>query len=512
MELQHYLDILKRRAIAIVIVAALTVTVAVASGLLIAPTYTAVATVRVIQDVGVRDLRIQETYGVRLMNTYGSILTSRPVLEQAAERLGTPLPAGQLYQKVEVEVLPYTELMRIAVQDQDPVFARDLANTLTELLVEHTQNVYYTGSGKSTLQIMEEQLASIEDEFESDRQQLVALLAEGKIGAKVEALSSQIEFKEDAYNRLLDHYELARLNESLRANSITVTAPATLPQKPSNSLGLTQVGLSLVVGLFGGLGLALVLENLDTHIYSPQQLEHLTHLPVLATVPTGLLSLDDLGHTNGTGSSKPIAEAYRLLTINLQVLKEDFPLQTILITSAMAKEGKSTVAANLAQMLAERGQTVFLVESDLRRPTLEKTFGIDDGLGLSSLLAERVPLNGTTLGKALHPAEQPSLFVVGSGPKPANPTALLASPPMAEFLGYLGAQGQTTLVNAPPVLGLADVSVLTPRVDGVILVVGQAQSKREEVLAALGQLQASRARVLGFVFLQRSDKDWGHYE
>ncbi|MDH4137001.1 MAG: CpsD/CapB family tyrosine-protein kinase, partial [Anaerolineae bacterium] len=248
----------------------------------------------------------------------------------------------------------------------------------------------------------------------------------------------------------------------------------------------------------------------DTRIHSPQQIEHLAHLPVLGTVPRGLLSLDDFGRTNGMGSSKPIEEAYRLLGINLQAFREDVPLQTILITSAVSEEGKSTVAANLAQTLAERGQTVFLVESDMRRPTMEKIFGIDNGLGLSSLLAERTSLNGTVLGQVMHPAEQPSLFVIGGGPEAPNPTALLASPPMEKLLDYLGAQGQTTLLDAPPVLGMGDVSVLVPKVDGVILVVGQAQSKREQVLAALKQLQASRARVVGIVFLKESGKDWGY--
>jgi capsular exopolysaccharide synthesis family protein len=508
-ELRIYLDILRRRAVAIVTVMGLTVTVVVMAGLLSTPIYTAGATVRVIQEVGVQDLRIGTAYGDRLTNTYVRVLTSWPVLAQAAERLGSSLLPGQLSEKVEVEVVPDTELLSIAVQDQDSVFARDLANTLAELLVEHVQSLYM-GNGKSTRQILAEQLAGMETDLEKDRLRLAALLAEGGVGADVEALTREIEFKEDAYDRLLDRYELARLNEALRANTVTVIAPATLPRAPSNSIGLKEVGLSLVVGLFGGIGLALVLENLDTRIYSPHQLDHLAHLPVLGTVPKGLLSMDSPEHANGTGRSRPIEEAYRLLSINLQMLKEDFPLQTVLITSALSKEGKSTVAANLAQMLAERGQTVFLVESDLRHPTIEKIFDIDNGVGLSNLLTEPTPVSDTALSQVLHPAEQTCLFVIGGGPKPANPTALLASPPIAEILDYLGAQGQITLLNAPPVLGMADASVLARRVDGVILVVRQAQSRREQVLAALKQLQASRARVLGFVFIQKDDKDWGY--
>ena len=508
MNLRHSIDMFKRRMIAIVIVATLAVTVVVAAGLLTTPVYTANATVRVIQNVGITDLRVGDAYSERLMNTYGLILRSWPILEEAAERLGSSRPAASLWDEVSIEAIPDTELMAITVQDRDPAFAALFANTLAELLVEHTRSLYQ-GSVKSTRQIVEEQLASTENDLEGDRQQLIALLAEGKVGAEVEMLKSQIKFREEAYNQLLDRYELARLNEALIANSITVVAPAKLPRTPSNSLGLKEVGLSLVMGLFSGIGLALVLENLDTRVHSSQQLEHMTHLPVLGIVPRGLLSLGGSERSNGAGS-RPIEEAYRLLGTNLQSLREDVPLQNVLITSAIAKEGKSTVAANLAQTLAERGQTIFLLESDLRHPSMEKMFSLDNDLGLSSLLAGRTSLDDVVLSKALCCAEQPSLFVIGSGPRPANPTALLASPPVAELLDYLSAQGQMTLLDAPPVLGVADVSVLAPRVDGVILVVRQAWSKREQVLAALRQLQASRARVLGFIFLQDSGKGWGY--
>jgi capsular exopolysaccharide synthesis family protein len=514
MELRHYFDILRRRAIIIVIVAALTMTVVVTASLFSTPRYAATATVRVIQDVGVLDLRISQSYGDRLMNTYARVLTYSPVLEQAAARVGSPLSVGQLRQEVEIEVIPETELMRITVRDQDPTFAALLANTLAALLVEHGQNPL-TGSGTIALPILEVELAGIQDELEESRQQLANALTAGMSGAEVEALRSQIQYREDAYNRLLDRYELARLNESLRANSLTIVDPASLPRSPFNTLGLTDIGVSLAMGVFGGIGLALVLENLDTRIHSPQQIEHLTRMPVLGTVPIGMLPLDDgsrLGHGNGTGGSRPIEEAYRLLGINMQALNDDTPLKTILITSAIPKEGKSTVAANLAQTLAERGQTVFLVEGDLRRPAIVTMLDIEDGgPGLGGLLAGCPELSPESLSQAVHPAKQPSLFVISAGPQKANPTALLASPSMGELLGYLGTQGQTTLLDAPPVLGVADVSVLAPRVDGVILVVRQAHSKREHVLSALKQLQASRAHVLGFVFLQKSDKDWGYH-
>ena len=510
MELRFYIEILQRRFLVILIVTALASSVVTAAGLFITPIYKAGVTVRVIQDVGVLDLRIRESYGEILMNTYSYVLTSWPVLEQAGERLESMYSIQDLREKVTVEVVPDTELMWITVEDQDPIFAAKLANTLAALLVKHAQSIY-TGGSRSALQIVKEQLASMENELTEDRQRLVSSLADNAGSAEIDALKSQIQFEEDSYDRLLDRYELARLNESLRANSITIVSPASIPRISSNAIGLMEIGIGIVVGLSGGLGLALVLENLDTRIHSLQQLEQLTQLPVLGIVPKGLLSPNHFEFSNDKNSHESIEEAYRLLSINVQALRGNTPLKTILVTSAMLQKGKSMVVANLAQVLAERGQTVFLVDSDLRCPIIAEILELglnDSNPGLDTLLVERSMVSRESLGQIIHPAKQPSLFVINGGATTSNPTALLASPVMDELLNYLSGQGQTTLLDSSPVLGVADVSVLAPRVDGVIIVVWQSQTKREQVALAIKQLQASRSRVMGIVFLKKRGKGW----
>jgi capsular exopolysaccharide synthesis family protein len=351
-------------------------------------------------------------------------------------------------------------------------------------------------------------------ELTQDQQKLEGLLADGVVGAEVDALRNQIEYKEESYDNLLERYESARLNDALRANSITISTPATLPDKPSNSVGFTAIGLSLVIGLFMGVGLALALENLDTSIRSPYQLEHLTNLPVLGTVPSGLLPLDKEEEGKNGHDLQPLEEAYRLLGVNLPALKGIVSVQTILITSAVPHEGKTTVATNLAHILSERGRPIYLVESDLRHPNLFKQLGWheveEETRGLGDLLMERPELSIETLDGAVRSTPQPDLFVIGGGggPKVPNPTALLGSPFMEEILGYFGTQGFMTLLDAPPVLGMADVSVLAPKAEGVILVVAEAHSKREDVLAALKQLQASHATVFGFVFVEKGERSW----
>lgn len=517
MELQLYLDILKRRAFVIVIVAAMTILVVAIIGLLIPPVYVARATVRVLLDVGVADLTLREEYSTRLLNTYTYVLSSNPMLAEAISRLPPQTPElteSVLRDKVTVEVIPDTELISVAVEDSDPILARDLANILSDLLIGYTQEMY-VGSTKSTLQIIEEQLSSMELQLESDRQELVVLTTRKDVeDTEIEALQSKIQFEEDTYDRLLERYELARLNESLRANSIAVVAPASLPSNPANALGLKEVGLSGIVGIMGGIGLALVLENLDTRIHSTEQLEYLTSFPVLGVVPGGLLPVSKSGTVVETTGDSSIEEAYRLVAVNLPALKGVVNAQSLLVTNITPREDKSAVVVNLAYTLADRGQTVFLIEGDLRNPTLFKKLGWEkDGQvdsGLSDLLLGEQALDSDAIDRIAMPVSVPGLFAIGNGGQEHvhKPTLLLASSIMEELLSYMITQGYTILFDAPPVLGTADVSVLAPKMDGVILVVKQAMSRREELRAALKQLQATQAHILGLVFVRKGHKEW----
>ncbi|MBN1453541.1 MAG: hypothetical protein JW963_21175 [Anaerolineales bacterium] len=512
MELNHYFDILKRRALIIIIVTAVTILVVSAAGFIIPPVYTASATVRVIMDVGITDFLLRDDYNQRLLNTYSHVLESEPILQEAITRLSprtSLLTIDELSKRVSVDVVPDTELIAISVEDRDPALARDLANELANLFVEFAQN-QYMGSSKSTLQIVEEQLNSMRSDLEHDRRQLADMLSQGQVGSEIEILRQQITSKEDAYNRLLDQYETARLNGSLRANSVTIVAPATLPQKPSNAMGMREIGLGLILGLFGGIGLALVLENIDTHIHSPEQLERLTNLPVLGVVPRGTLPSGSFGRIDDLARNHAIKEAYRLLSINLMSLTKRTSAHSLLITSANLKESITMVSINLAQALAEQGQVVLLMDCDLRHPDIGKEFDIQNGPGLSGLLNQSTSRLKEIFNEVAHPTEQSNLFVVSSGPESTSPTTLLASGSMDRLMDYLDAQGQMTLLGTPPVLGLADVSVLAPKVNGVIFVVTQDLSSRDTIYEALKQLNATRARVIGLVFVQRSSKDWEH--
>lgn len=503
MDLRFYVDILRRRLLIIIIVVAMALTVITLLGLIRTPVYQAEATVRILLDPGIQSYLRGSDFNDRLIRTYENMLTSIPVLDAVLNNLmprTSSMSVLDLRRQLEVEIISDTELIKIIVQDEDPLLARDMANMFGTALIEYAGS-FYVGNRQSVTELLEMELGEIQDELDKERIKLDELLASDTSVAEVESQKTRIKNLEISQELRWREYETARLAQNLRVNSIVLVQPASIPNSPVNTLGLRDVALTLVLGLAGGVTLALIIENMDVRIRSLQQLERLSHASPLGSVPRGILSLNDYGQIV-EGNIQGLAEAYRLAALNLQQIAASSSVKTILITSANSNEGKTIVAINLGRVLAERGKTVFLVEADMRRPSLDEKLQVDNGhVGLSSWLASL-----SSLDQVIGATEQPTLFVIGSGPVPPNPVSLLASPSMDRLLDYFGNQGQLTLIDAPPVLGVADVSILVPKVDGVILVVHQDLTSPEQLNDALKQLEAAQVKMLCSILVLRGKK------
>lgn len=190
----------------------------------------------------------------------------------------------------------------------------------------------------------------------------------------------------------------------------------------------------------------------------------------------------------------PVAEAYRSLRTNLEFSSLDKPLRTMIVTSAAPEEGKSTVLANLAVVMAQAGRQVILVDCDLRRPVLHELFGVSNHTGLTTALldeaAAELPLRETSV---------PGLRLLPSGPLPPNPAELLDSRRMAELIQTLREQADIVLFDAPPVIAVADAAILASKVDGVLLVINAGVTKREHAQRAKAALERVNARLVGTV-------------
>jgi capsular exopolysaccharide synthesis family protein len=194
------------------------------------------------------------------------------------------------------------------------------------------------------------------------------------------------------------------------------------------------------------------------------------------------------------------AEAYRTLRTNIQFASPDKPIHALLATSTSPDDGKTTTIANLAITFAEAGSPTILVDADLRRPHLHTMFGLPNDVGLTTLVAEMArSKDGSASDLPLQNTSVANLQVLTSGPIPPNPAEILASKRMAEILVILKGQADYILIDTPPIIAVTDAAILSPRVDGVLLVVNAGKTRRDLAVKARDMLQQINANILGVV-------------
>ncbi|MCG0669533.1 exopolysaccharide biosynthesis protein [Lactiplantibacillus plantarum] len=209
--------------------------------------------------------------------------------------------------------------------------------------------------------------------------------------------------------------------------------------------------------------------------------------------------------TTLTAPMSVVTEQVKTIRTNLNYAMVGKPLKTLMITSAIQGEGKSTVGSNLAVEYAKKGLQVLLVDADLRRPTIHQTFAIINQRGVSSWLSGQL----TDVNEAIYPVLD-HLFVMPSGPKPPNPAELLASDRMTEFLTVATRKLDLVIVDAPPILPVTDARILAGQVDGTVLVVRQNFVEKVAVRQAVSALKNARAQLLGTILNDVDIKTHGY--
>lgn len=272
---------------------------------------------------------------------------------------------------------------------------------------------------------------------------------------------------------------------------VTVIDVPDVPDAPSEPQWIRNLAVGLVAGLLIGAALALARAKLDRSVRDPEEAAALVGAPVIATILRDE-SLSKAHVFTRTGSSRT-AEEYRQLRNNLQFLNIDEPPKVIMITSAVPSEGKTTVTINLAVALAEAGHQVAVVESDLRRPLVSQYLDLVEGTGVTNILAGTADVDDVVqqFGNGVS--------VIASGPKPPNPGELLASSQMSALLDKLRADHDFVLVDAPPLLPVADASGLAAFADGVLLSVRYGTTRKDQLQQAAAVLGRVHAKVLGVV-------------
>jgi uncharacterized protein involved in exopolysaccharide biosynthesis len=261
MELRDYITTLQRRFWLILGIFVLTVAIVTVGTFLITPTYLSTTVIRVATgasaSAGVSTGSNDIYYADRLLNTYLIIATSGPVLDQVIKETGL-----EYLPKVAAEIIPNTELFQISVEDKSPFTAQAVAEKIAVLLVSQSQQ-FYMGGGKSPEEVISEQLSQLKadvDKAQNDYDLLVS--AAGSNPAQIESAGNALTLIQNIYYNLLSQYEQIRLRAQIQANTVSIIEPATFPLKPDKPNKLINIALGCMVGLFGGVGLAFLLENL----------------------------------------------------------------------------------------------------------------------------------------------------------------------------------------------------------------------------------------------------------
>jgi len=268
--------------------------------------------------------------------------------------------------------------------------------------------------------------------------------------------------------RLLDFHKILaakieeeRLDLEIPKNSlvqITDTAePGDAPVKPNKTLNIT---LGLVFGLIMGVGLAFFIEYLDTSVKTIDDVERAFQAPVLGVIPQNVGILAD------EGPESKHAEAYRVLRTNILFSRKDDKLNSIVVVSAGAGEGKSTTTLNLATVFAQTGQRILIVDSDLRRPTLHKLLRVGNNIGLTNYL-----LKQNTIAEVIQTTNVPMLDFMASGKLPNSSMGILGSGQMKEMVAELKQRYDFIFFDSPPILGVSDASILASEMDLVVQII-----------------------------------------
>ena len=327
-------------------------------------------------------------------------------------------------------------------------------------------------------------------------------------------LTRDAKESEEIYLLLSQKYEQARIAESSIGSVIRVVDAAKVPGAPVKPRRQRNTLFGGLLGLMVGVVGALLVEQLDDAVKSAEEIERVLGAPVLGAIPMESRARPPAAGERGTkehGTQKeeaavlPLsaatdqrssaAEAYRGLRTHVLFSMPDVEHKRLLVTSAFPREGKSTIAANLAVAIARTDRRVWIIDSDMRRPALWRWFESAGSPGLAGLLAGQADVDSV-----VRPTVEPNLWYVESGPNAPNPAELLGSQRMARLMERARTEADVVLMDSPPILPVTDAEVIAAQaVDGVLLVVKAGQTSRRALVLVRKRLERVGAKLVGAV-------------
>lgn len=444
----------------------------------------------------------------QLAQTYAELIKQKPVLRGVIDRLDLKISLEALQKNISVEAVQETQLLVVNVVDTDPVRASQIANSIGEVFAEintATQAERYQESKTSLstqlaqvdqqIQDVNTAITNLEDQFTTqvDENGIKQVVITPEQQHERDRLEANLALYQQTYSTLLQSYESVRLAEIQSTSTVRLADDASVPLRPFHPNTLQDTLLAAIVGLMLSVGLVFLLELLDDTIKGPEDVARHLGLPVL-----GFINEIDEDHgwpITAVKPRTPIAEAFRSLRTNIQYASVDHPIRTLIVTSPSPKDGKSTIAVNLATVMAQSGKQVALIDADMRRPSLHSKLRLSNRVGLSDLFVQAIgQVNGS-----LRETKVPGLGLVTSGSLPPNPAELVGSEKMSEIIRQMLTRIDLVIVDTPPVMAVTDAAILAPRVDGVLLVLRPGATKIAAAKQTVETLARGGANLMGIV-------------
>lgn len=436
-------------------------------------------------EVVVRSARLDATVGppVVNMNTEVQVANSARVAE-LAER-GMAEGGGA---EVSAALVPDSETLEFTATSPDPQTAQTAAQSYAEAYLELRRRDALTELDAarqprlSRIQQIDEEVAQIEKSLAVTTSETQRVLLNARLGS----LLSEKSLVSQELSRLASP-EAIRVGEVIR--------PAPLPRSPSSPDRVRNGLLGFVIGLSLGVGFAYIRDRLDQRVWGEEELEARSGAPVLAGIPVGTPLQNDLPAAASDPASE-LAEAYNALRLRILRVAEERDARVVVVTSSLAREGKTSVVANLGTAIAETGKRVAIVSGDLRRPELQSFFPSRRRTGLTQVLA-----GNRKLPSVLSSTHVKNLYVVHAGTLSASssPVDLLSSHRMREMIRDLRRSVDFVLIDTPPLLATYDAAAVAGFADGVLFVADPRLASRTDVEQARRELELSGAPLLGVV-------------
>jgi polysaccharide biosynthesis transport protein len=327
--------------------------------------------------------------------------------------------------------------------------------------------------------------------------QVTALRKEMSVIPQQNATASELRDRVDAvqrtYDQMADRRHEAYINAEVASGDVELVDPAVVPLGP-DPMGRTTVALGVGIGLLLGIAFAFMLENLNSSVRRSGDVERATGFPLLALIPRAASrEHGKSGRRVGLVEDETSLESFRILRTSVDFLQSAKPHAILAVTSSRPKEGKSTVASNLAASYARQRKRVLLIDADLRRPTLHTILGTARGPGLSEILT-----GATQLATALRNVET-GLTFIGCGNPVHDPAELLSSARLAQLLEHCRPHFDLIVIDTPPMLAVADSSVVCAATDGVLLIARAGVTPREVLQRTANELRKLPVTTLGVV-------------